>query len=248
VAHDREGDSLTERQWGSRGIKQLLYLTEGYLYTALWPALRSSRRMLYPPPHPKEIGLTFDDGPNPACTLRLLDILSARQIRAAFFLVGKFAESQPSLVRRITAEGHVIGNHTWSHPNLATIPLSQVRQELQCTKTLLEQITGTVIPIFRPPYGACNPEVLSQARTLGMLPVFWNAITLDWEDRSAPQIVEDLAQQIEHNRQRRRATCLVLHDGRADHSQTGCAHSVEAASQLISLLHPEYRFVSIRTW
>ncbi len=228
--------------------KQAQYVAEGCLYAALWPAARSLRRRLYPPPRPKEIAFTFDDGPNSECTPRLLDLLATHNIRAAFFLVGKFAKAQPALVRRMVADGHAIGNHTWSHPNLATISIRQLREELQRTSTLLEQMTGTAIRIFRPPYGACNAEVLGTARALGMLPVFWNAIAADWEERSASQIVEELAQQIERNQGRRRATYLVLHDGRADNPQAHCGQSIEAAAGLIERLQRNYRFVSIQTW
>jgi peptidoglycan/xylan/chitin deacetylase (PgdA/CDA1 family) len=147
------------------------------------------------------------------------------------------------------AEGHVIGNHSWSHPNLAEIPIAQVREELVRTSSLLEQITRTKIRFFRPPYGACNPEVLSVARTLGMLPVFWNAIAADWEEgRSASQVSEDLSQQIDRNRRRLLASCIVLHDGRAENPQADCSESVQSAAQLIGRLQENYRFVSIQSW
>ena len=227
--------------------KKARHAAEGCLYAALWPVVRSSRRRLYPPPRPNEIALTFDDGPNPECTPRLLDILSGYQIKAAFFLVGKFAEAHPALVRRMMTEGHAIGNHSWSHPNLTRIPPAEVRRELLATSQLLEQITGAAVPIFRPPYGACNAKVFIQARSLGMIPIFWNAMTADWGDHSAPQIVDDLVQQVDRNRRRRRATYLVLHDGSADCSRTSCEQSIEAVSQLIPLLCEEYRFVSIQT-
>jgi peptidoglycan/xylan/chitin deacetylase (PgdA/CDA1 family) len=232
----------------SRVAKKAQHVAEGCLYAALWPAVRSSRRRLYPPPHPNEIALTFDDGPNPECTPRLLDVLGACQIKAAFFFVGKFVEAHPALVRRVMSEGHAIGNHTWSHPNLTRIPLAEARQELSATSQLLEQITGAAVGIFRPPYGACNAEVLIQARGLGMLPVFWNAMTVDWEDHPASQVVDELVQQIDRNRGRRRATYLVLHDGSADRPHANCSQSIEAAVQLIRRLRGEYRFVSIQTW
>jgi peptidoglycan-N-acetylglucosamine deacetylase len=228
--------------------KKAQYQAEGCLYKAIWPTTHLLRRRLHPPPRPEEIALTFDDGPNPEYTPRVLDILAIHEIKAAFFLVGKFAEAHPALVRRMVAEGHVIGNHTWSHPNLASIPPAQVLEELERTSTLLEQITGTLIRLFRPPYGACNAKTLNMARALGMLPVFWNAITEDWGERPASQLVMNLVQQIERNKRRRRATYLVLHDGRADNPQARCDRSIQTAAELIRQLQGSYRFVNIQTW
>ena len=228
--------------------RQAQYLAEGCLYAVVWPAAKSLQRRLFPPPRPEEIAFTFDDGPNPECTPRLLDLLAVHQIKAAFFLVGKFAEAQPALVRRMISEGHVVGNHTWNHPNLTKVPISQVREELQRTNSTLEQITGMATQFFRPPHGACNAEVLKKARELGLMPVLWNALTADWEEQPASQIVSDLGQQIERNRCRRRATYLVLHDGRANDLHADCGRSVEAAAQLITQLKGSYRFVSLQTW
>lgn len=229
-------------------VKQAQNLADSCFYAALWPAAQSLRRRLYPPPKPRDVAFTFDDGPNPNNTPHLLDVLASHRIKAAFFLVGRFAEAHPELVCRMVAEGHAIGNHTWSHPNLANIPIAQVREELKRTNGVLEQITGTPIRFFRPPYGACNEEVLNVARGFGMLPVLWNAITVDWEERPAAQVAEELALQIERNRERGRATYLVLHDGRAGDPSADCSRSVEAAAQLIGRLQNEYRFVSIETW
>ena len=227
---------------------QARYLAEGWLYSALWPATRLLRDKVHPPPRQEEIALTFDDGPNAEFTPRFLDLLAKREIKATFFLLGKFAKECPSVVRRILAEGHTIGNHTWRHPNLAKIALSKVQQELESTNRVLEQITGEPIHFFRPPYGSSNTEVLKIARGMGLLPVFWNAIGRDWEEPSPVWIVDDLACQIDRNRRRRRATCLVLHDGRAEDLEADCSPSLEATAQLIERMHGACRFVSIQSW
>lgn len=228
--------------------KHVRYRLESRVYTVLWPAARLLRRRLYPPPRPLEIALTFDDGPNPGATARLLELLHAHNITAAFFLVGKLAETHPGLVRRIAAEGHVIGNHTYSHPNLTRISISEARRELQRANAVLEQITGTAVRVFRPPYGACNAQIMDVARALGMLPVFWNAIAPDWENRPEGAVVSELARQIERNGSRGRATYLVLHDGRAEDPEATCESSIAAAATLIQQFQEKYRFVSIQTW
>lgn len=220
----------------------------GCVYAAFWPVASKTRRRLYPPPRPDEIALTFDDGPNPESTPRLLDLLASHKVKATFFLVGKFAESQSTLVQRMVAEGHTVGNHTWSHPNLQHIPIGKAKDELDQTSRVLEEITGVKVRLFRPPYGACTREVLRIARDLGMLPVFWNAMAEDWEDITVSQIVKELGYQMERNRNRRRATYLVLHDGRADYTGADCRRSVAAVEQLITGAEGRRKFVDIQTW
>lgn len=228
--------------------RRVQYVAEGWLYSTLWPATRLLRDKVHPPPRPQEIALTFDDGPNEEFTPRFLDVLAQHQIKATFFLVGKFAKECPSVVRRILADGHTIGNHTWRHPNLAKIAASKVEEELESTNRILEQITGEPVLYFRPPYGSSNPEVLKIARRIGLLPVFWNAIARDWEEPSPARIVHDLAWQIFRNKTRRRATCLVLHDGRADGAGSDCTPSLEATAKLIDRMQAEYQFVSLQDW
>src|SRR5207302_709909 len=105
---------------------------------------------------PHQVALTFDDGPDPKWTPQVLDILKAYNVKAAFFLVGANAEEYPALVRRIVAEGHEIGNHTYYHPNLALCWPEHVRVELNATELLLETITGRSTTLFRPPYAAAS--------------------------------------------------------------------------------------------
>ena len=132
----------------------------GFQYAALWPASQIFGRTLIAPRRPGELALTFDDGPNPAWTPRLLDILAASDVRATFFMVGRFAEAEKQLARRVLESGHLVGNHSWSHPNLARTPAAQVRDELRRTSDALAQILGQPVRYFRPPYGARRPVVL----------------------------------------------------------------------------------------
>ena len=102
----------------------------GWAYASLWPASRIFGEALIAPKRPLELALTFDDGPNPEWTPPLLDILARSEIQATFFLIGKYAAAQPALVREIQSAGHLIGNHTWTHPNLAVTDPKRTRQEL----------------------------------------------------------------------------------------------------------------------
>jgi len=220
----------------------------GYAYAAMWPGSQLFGRALIAPPRPGELALTFDDGPNPAWTPRLLDVLASHDVRAAFFMVGSHAQAEPALVRRIVAAGHLIGNHSWSHPNLAVTAARRVKEELTRTSQALEQISGAPVRYFRPPFGARRPLVLRMARSLGMTPVLWNAMTSDWQEPSADRIVERLTRQIDRQQRRGRAANIVLHDGNHLDMAANRGPSVAAAGQLILHYQQSHRFVTLDAW
>ena len=220
----------------------------GCVYAAMHPASQIFGRALIAPPRRGELALTFDDGPNPAWTPRLLDILAGHDVRATFFLVGSFAQAEPALVRRIAAAGHLIGNHSWSHPNLALTPAAKVQDELTRTQDALQQISGRPIRFFRPPFGARRPVVYRIARLLGLEPVLWNAMTNDWSRPSADAIAERLMRKIDRLGKRGQAVNIVLHDG--SHLGPGANRepSVNAAWQLISRYRQSAQFVTLDAW
>jgi peptidoglycan/xylan/chitin deacetylase (PgdA/CDA1 family) len=220
----------------------------GCAYAALWPGSRLFGEALVAPSRPGELALTFDDGPNPAWTPRLLEVLAGHDVQATFFLLGKFAEAEPELVRQIVAGGHLIGNHSWSHPNLALASASRVREELAAASQTLEQIAGAPVRYFRPPFGARRPAVFRVARSLGMTPVLWNAMTSDWREPSADMIAEQLIRRIDRLGRRGWAANIVLHDG--GHLKLGADRgpSVAAAEQLVARCKPTHRFVTLEAW
>lgn len=220
----------------------------GCAYAATWPGSQLFGRTLIAPAVPDEIALTFDDGPNPAWTPRLLELLDRYSVRATFFLVGKYASEEPVLTRFIANAGHAIGNHTWSHPNLALTAPQRVRKELRRTKDVLEQITGKPVRCFRPPFGARRPDVLRTARSLDMTPVMWNAMTSDWKEPSAETIARALAGKMEAAQHRGRAANVVLHDG--GHLALGADRgpSVRAVELLLERYATTRRFVTVEEW
>ncbi len=220
----------------------------GCAFAAMWPGSQIFGRTLIAPARPGEIALTFDDGPTPAWTPRLLEMLDRRGVKATVVLVGRFAAKEPALTRRIAEGGHAIGNHTWTHPNLARMARTRVREELRRTKDTLEQITGQAVRLFRPPYGARRPYVLRTARGLGMTPVMWNAMTSDWEDPSAERIAEQLARKVETAERRGRAANIVLHDGGHRALDADRGPSVKAAEMLIERFSAGHRFVTVEEW
>ena len=220
----------------------------GCAYAAMWPTSQIFGRTLTAPRRPGELALTFDDGPNPACTPRLLDILASYDAQATFFMLGSFAEREPELVRRVLAAGHLIGNHSWSHPNLARTSSGEVYEQLARTLETLEQIVGKKIKYFRPPYGARRPHVLRSARQLGMVPVTWNAMTNDWAESSADATAGRLIRAIDRLERHGNASNIVLHDG--NHKQLGADRnaSVSAAGQLLARYKGTHRFVRLDAW
>lgn len=220
----------------------------GCAYAALNPNSRFFGAALVAPAQPGELALTFDDGPNPVWTPRLLELLATHEIRATFFLLGSHAHAAQDLVRRIAAAGHLVGNHSWDHPVLALTPRSHIHEELRRTTDFLAQITGQAIRYFRPPFGARRPAVLQAARELGLVPVLWNAMTADWSDPSAQHIAVRLTDKIDRLARRGRAANIVLHDGGHLDSRAYRAPSLTAAGILIDRYKASRRFVTLDAW
>lgn len=220
----------------------------GCAYAAMTPASQLFGTTLIAPRRQGQVALTFDDGPNPAWTPQLLDLLARHRVKATFFLIGKFASEEPYLTRYIAEAGHTIGNHSWSHPNLALTPSKRVNEELKRTKQMLEHITGTPVRFFRPPYGGRRPYVLNAAKDMGMTPVMWNAMTDDWREPSGEKIAARLAERVDALGRRGVAANVVLHDG--GHKQLGKDRgpSVQAAKLLVEKYIGVRRFVTIDAW
>lgn len=220
----------------------------GYAYASLYPGSGIFGSVLTAPALAGELALTFDDGPNPKCTPRLLDVLGEHEVKATFFMLGVRAQTEPELVRRVAAEGHLIGNHSWSHPNLARTGTQRVREELTRTSETLEQITGERVKYFRPPFGARRPVVFRIARELGLRVVTWNAMTSDWSEPSADRIAGELRKKIDRLGSRGLAANIVLHDG--GHLEQGIDRgpSVAAAGMLVARYKETHRFVRVDAW
>ncbi|WNI20867.1 polysaccharide deacetylase family protein [Streptomyces sp. ITFR-16] len=124
--------------------------------------------------------LTFDDGPDPQYTPHILDTLREHDVRAMFFLCGEMAHDNQDLVRRISDEGHTVGNHSWTHPLVTKLPRAGVTDELGRTSEVIEKITGAAPLWYRAPYGAWNRNSFEVGAALGMEPMAWTVDTLDW--------------------------------------------------------------------
>ena len=122
----------------------------------------------------RRVALTFDDGPHPVATPRVLDLLAARGVRATFFLIGERAERHPDVVRAIAAGGHEVGNHTWRHRNAWLLSPAAVDREITEGARILHEIVGRSPLLYRPPWGIVNVAALTSARRLGLVTVLWS--------------------------------------------------------------------------
>lgn len=167
-------------RFGEEGQPPLGNADEAYLaqYNALFRA-DTEEKVLY---------LTFDAGFENGCTAPILDALKKHNVPATFFLVGNYLETQPDLVRRMVEEGHTVGNHTYSHPDMSAIAdEGSFRQELEKNEALYRELTGQEMPkLYRPPQGKFCQSNLEMAQTLGYRTVFWSLAYVDWYQDDQP--------------------------------------------------------------
>jgi peptidoglycan/xylan/chitin deacetylase (PgdA/CDA1 family) len=180
-------------------------------------ALMSVHHFLYAgAPAYHEIALTFDDGPSPTYTEQILSILHRSKVKATFFLLGAHARSHPEMVRHIHTEGHLIGNHTWNHPELTMNNEMLIQKEMQTTSQQIADITGSYPEYFRPPYGSYNYNTLKLTNKLGLSTILWNIDTNDWQRRGTQSIFQEATRG-------KNGSIILMHDGGGDRSQTVAA-------------------------
>ncbi|HEY2249990.1 MAG TPA: polysaccharide deacetylase family protein, partial [Planctomycetaceae bacterium] len=159
------------------------------------------------PPQCRQICLTFDDGPHPEHTPRLLDVLDELGIKATFFVIGRNAERYPHIVQRIAHDGHVLGNHTWSHPALANLSPNELTHQVSRTGELLKQITGTESRLFRPPQGKLRARQFVALWGMQQTVVLWNSDPKDYQCLDGNELLRNLRGQNLQN-----GSLILLHD------------------------------------
>jgi peptidoglycan/xylan/chitin deacetylase (PgdA/CDA1 family) len=192
-------------------------------------------------PGSRQIALTYDDGPNDPHTLRLLEVLAKHSVHATFFLIGRYVQQRPEIVREIVRAGHVVGNHTFTHPLLIFKSATEIREQLSACRSALQDAIGNPSHLFRPPFGGRRPAVLRIARELGLDPVMWNVTGYDWSAPPAATIERKITNQI------RGGDVVLLHDG--GHKQMGADRSqtVIATDHLLTrYIAEQYEFVTIQ--
>jgi peptidoglycan/xylan/chitin deacetylase (PgdA/CDA1 family) len=188
----------------------------------------------------KQIALTYDDGPNDPHTFRLLEVLAKHDVRATFFLIGRYVKQRPDIAQELARHGHVIGNHTFSHPNLIFTSAQETLAQLQQCERALTDAVGEHSRLFRPPFGGRRPATLRAAHSLGLESVMWNVAGWDWRGKPAEYVEGKVTRKI------RGGNVVLLHDGShtafgADRSQT-----VIATDHLIARCKSEgFQFVTV---
>jgi peptidoglycan-N-acetylglucosamine deacetylase len=188
----------------------------------------------------RDLALTFDDGPNDPHTLRLLDVLSRHDVRATFFLIGRFVKQRPDIAQEIVQRGHIIGNHTFTHPLLTVQTNSRIRRQILDCRDAITDAVGEHSNLFRPPWGGRRPGTFRVIRELGLEPIMWNVTGYDWNAPSAGFIEQKVSAKI------RGGDVVLLHDG--GHAAFGADRSktVQASERLITKYKNEgYDFVTI---
>lgn len=143
------------------------------------------------------IAMTFDDGPSAATTPRLLDILAKRNIKATFFMIGQCVVENPAIVKRVLAEGHEIGNHSWSHPAFAKMSDDAVTSQIDRTENAIEQACGLKTELLRPPYGSITKRQEEWIHDkLGMNVILWEVDPLDWKYRNSAHVESEILKQV----------------------------------------------------
>lgn len=175
------------------------------------------------------VALTFDDGPDKTYTPQLLDGLKERGVKASFFVIGKNISGNEELLVRMKEEGHLIGNHTYSHVQLNKISSEKAREEVEKTSNEIFEVTGVYPSYIRPPFGAW-PKQLDLAVT--MFPVMWDIDTLDWKSKSISSIVQIVETEVKDG------SIILMHDEYAT--------SVEAALKIVDILREQgFWFVTV---
>ena len=202
------------------------------------------------PKNERVVALTFDDGPNPPYTSRILDVLEREHVHATFFLVGRAVKAYPSVVRRELHDGDAIGNHTWDHPHLIMMTRTQVHKSLQQTDAAIYQVTGVHTKLMRPPYGARDWATMQVAHRMGLIVVMWSVpLAKDWDYPPAVTIARRVLPRVTDG------SIIVLHDGnrgllcaqhRLNPHVCDRSNDIEATRLIVENLKRQgYRFVTI---
>jgi len=177
----------------------------------------------------KVVALTFDDGPNPTTTTQALDTLSKYGIKATFFVLGKNVAGNEEILKRMKSDGHVIGNHSWSHPVLSKLSLDEAKKQITDTEAALTKVLGSSSKLMRPPYGAITDDIRN---SLDLSFIMWDVDSLDWKNKNEASILTEIQREVKNG------SIILMHDIHAE--------TVNALPKVIDYLKGQgYDFVTV---
>lgn len=192
----------------------------------------------------KAIALTYDDGPNPHWTPTLMEVLAKHDAKATFFLLGKWAEREPGLVRELRAAGHALGNHTYTHPTMFMRSSAQIREELRRCRDAVEaaEVTFDTVDgrsLMRPPFGRRRPATMRTMRAEGYQCATWSITCWDWRDQASKDSI------LKHALKSAEGDVILLHDGGQFSPTADRNASVQATEEILERYGAQgYRFVT----
>ena len=228
-------------KWGIAGASILGAIYGGYCvgpsFYHKWFSKEALRKL--PNPKDKEIALTFDDGPDPLYTPRVLDVLHKNGVKASFFVIAKKAQQNPELIKRMLEEGHEIGLHSYEHNNAWLAAPGYVKHDFAKSAAILRDL-GVECHYYRPPWGYVNLETLKQVQTAGYQLVMWNVMAQDWKrNQTSREIVKRLLERVNSG------SIICLHDGGgAPGAPRRTIDALESALPLFQKIG--YRFVLLK--
>ncbi|WP_156324355.1 polysaccharide deacetylase family protein [Bacillus sp. FJAT-27251] len=242
VHHTGDGEILTIASQSAEGKRKLEWGADGLIQSETYVTLPEPTQVIrHGKPQSKEIVLSFDDGPDPAYTPQILDILNEHQIKGTFFILGENALQNRDLIKRMHEEGHEIGSHTFTHPDITAITPIRLKMEVNATQRLFQEITGHSMTLFRPTYDAdtmlateSEQSAIWQAQEMGYTMVGQSIDSSDWKGLSSKEIVDEILFQLPEG------NVILFHDAGGDRSST-----VEALPMVIKELKQQgYTFTT----
>jgi peptidoglycan/xylan/chitin deacetylase (PgdA/CDA1 family) len=225
MAIHAQPENLPELEGGPEETERVRYPVSNVILQQRYP----ETIVLGGPQTENKVALTFDDGPDPRFTPQILDLLKEYNVKATFFLMGARAKAYPDLVKRIKDEGHIIGNHTYWHPNLVeAADVEVLEREVTKTENTLNELIGYQTKLFRAPYGFLYNELVEKLRDMNYTVVGWSVDSLDWHESPPEVIAYNVLSNIHPG------AIILMHDGAAwDEDRT---NTIKSLRQIIPTL------------